>query len=168
MNPTTKQIIGLCSSEPLKSYLLKKWEHKVGDLWVCPCDSPYCQNNIHVLSDYEVDALNKKNMEDMYAPYKQLVENTGEDFVTHWSECREGFVWLPLQFDPDSGRWQIDKIIANLIYSNSDTDVQYKFHIWLYNHSKKFDKKLFDIDSYVFLKLLWLQELVQEKNKEAK
>jgi len=66
-----------------------QWKPKEGD-----CFS--FVGNIHILSDYETWALEKRELSDIDC-WNEVITLMGGHFVDHWNECREGFVWLPRQ-----------------------------------------------------------------------
>ena len=69
--------------------LQQQWKPKEGDYFSFIGD-------IHILSDYEVWALEKKELSDIDC-WNEVITLMGGHFVDHWNECREGFVWLPRQ-----------------------------------------------------------------------
>jgi len=79
-----KTYIKMCDCPEIQ----EQWKLKKGD-----CFS--FVGEIHILADYEIDALNKRKTDTDC--YNEVVKSMGGHFVDHWNECRDGFTWLPRQ-----------------------------------------------------------------------
>ena len=67
----------------------KQWKPKEGD-WVAFC------GDVKVIADYEIWALEKRELSDIEC-WNEVVVSMGGHFVDHWNEARECFVFLPCQ-----------------------------------------------------------------------
>lgn len=82
----TKTYIKMCDCKEIQ----EQWKLKKGDCFSFVGD-------IHILADYEIDALNERGTD--IDCYNDVVKLMGGHFVDHWNECRDGFTWLPRQDD---------------------------------------------------------------------
>jgi len=81
-----KTYVKMCDCKEIQ----EQWKLKKGDCFSFVGD-------IHILADYEIDALNERKTDTDC--YNDVVKLMGGHFVDHWNECRDGFTWLPRQDD---------------------------------------------------------------------
>ena len=141
----TKTYIKMCDCKEIQ----EQWKLKKGDCFSFVGD-------IHILADYEIDALNERGTD--IDCYNEVVKLMGGHFVDHWNECRDGFTWLPQQDDIQKmmeGLQKPDHLIISLVNFMQDRQRFYK--------SGKV-KKLYPVGS---MEQLWLAFYMYEKHKKT-
>ena len=92
---TSKEYIKMCEKA---EEIQKPWKPIEGDVWACPCKACVNRNaKVNIVSDYDIDALNKRDLTRVYPAYAQTVRFCGGDFADHFNQAREASVWLPRQ-----------------------------------------------------------------------
>ena len=146
---TSKTYIKM-SNHPL---IQGKWKPKEGDCFSFVGD-------VHILADYEIDALNKRETD--VDCYNEVVKLMGGHFVDHWNECRDGFVWLPYQD-------QIQEMIQPFRHYDHPSTMATDFGLFCDNkemYEGIYAKKGYGfINKFSSLEQLWLAFYMYEKHK---
>jgi len=143
-----KAYIKMCDCPEIQ----EQWKLKKGDRFSFV-------GKIHILADYEIDALNgRKTDTDCY---NEVVKSMGGHFVDHWNECRDGFTWLPRQD-------QIQEMLP--LYDHPSTLAVF-FGVFCANkemYEGVYAKKGYGfVDKFISMEQLWLAFYMYEKHKKT-
>lgn len=134
----------------------KGWQPEVGDFNTFGNLKGIC-----VITKYELDALNARDLSNVDPVWGYVVRVYGGHFVDHFHECREEFVWLIRQ-DQLQGMlpWNYMETF-NRFYAFTIND-----EIWHKNHSAKIDKTNKLGGEFHTLEQLWLAFTMHELYKK--
>jgi len=136
----------------------KEWKPQEGDFWACPCDACVNRNaKTHIINDYDIDALNKRDLTNVDRTYAKMIRSYGRDFVDHFRECPEGITFLPRQ---DQLQEMIDYPFPSQLVQDF-ADWCNENHYYGIGEGKKF--KLLENLGQLSMEQLWLVFVMEKK-----
>ena len=148
----SREYIKMC--EKVK-WIQHDWKPQEGDAWACPCSACVGRKaKTHIINDYEIDALNKRDMTNIYKDYAKIVKFLGGDFVAHFEEAREGIIWLPRQDQ-----------LQDMVKDKYKSDYVLYFFAMFIKFWKHDDEKY--ISGFTSMEQLWLAFVMKEKYQKT-